>query len=468
MALLQSVWRYFLALTLICCAGTAQSANETLTVTNSKAWKPYSYIDDNGEPAGILIDLWESYGEVNNVDIMFELVDWQPSIDLVRQGQVHIHAGLLRSNVRDQFLEFGTDLLKLDTQLYFHRQLLNFDADVFLQGEHDYQVGVVKGGYEEEYLREHFPNLMLKSFANNENMIKSVLRGELLAFSADLQVANYYLLSGDVKQEFVDVKHLYSGMLYIASSKSNLSILADVSNKFNHISSEEKQRILSRWMHIQTVYPQFLLPVALAFIGLCFGVYAVSLKHNVRKKTDSLTLVNKELKVLSETDALTGLCNRRRFMECLEAYKLSRTTLTVMILDIDDFKLVNDRYGHIKGDLVIQAVAGVIKSVTNDNQIAARIGGEEFAVAYIGEGVGRSQSQVESIVALVRGLRVPEVEFTSISLSAGCAVYKNASDFATLVDADKLMYQAKAQGKNQAVVSVISRCKDDNVYAEIG
>ncbi|MGF1777889.1 sensor domain-containing diguanylate cyclase [Vibrio nomapromontoriensis] len=457
---LQSVLRRCLMIALICCTLNVQAAHKTLTISNSKAWKPYSYLDDNDEPAGILIDLWKSYGQANNVDVVFKLVDWQPSIDLVRDKQVDIHAGLLRSKEREQYLEFGVNLLQIDNQIYFHQQLLRFDIDEFLLGSHSHHVGVVSGGYEESYLRKHFANLTLKAFINNEEMIDAALRGDILAFSADLQVANYYLYSEGRTQDFIAVKHLYSGMLYAASAPSNADLLTQVSEQFHNIDSDEKQRIFSRWMHIKTVYPEYLIPSALVLFSLCLGGYAVLLRYNVRKKTGELAAINKDLKLLSETDALTGLINRRRFFQCLDAYRKNQSTLTVIIIDIDNFKLVNDEYGHIKGDVVIRAVANAIHPAVAEGQVFGRIGGEEFAIAYQQRNFEQSAQQANLICQLVRQIEIPDIDFMPITISVGCAVYGRASDCMTLADADKLMYQAKERGKNQAVSDLIPSSRD--------
>ncbi|MCL9773654.1 sensor domain-containing diguanylate cyclase [Vibrio methylphosphonaticus] len=465
MSLLQSVVRHLSMLALICCTLHVQAAPETLTISNSKAWKPYSYLDEDGEPAGILIDLWKSYGQANDVEVVFHLVDWQSSIDLVSDRQADIHAGLLRSEEREQFLVFGIDLLQIDNQLYFHHDLLNFEVNDFLLGSHSYEVGVVHGGYEETHMRKNYPNISLKAFQNNEEMINAALRGDILAFSADLQVANYYLYSERSNQDFIAVKHLYTGTLYAASERSNTQLLTQISTQFQNISSEEKQRVLSKWMHIKTVYPEYLLPIALSSFGLLVGGYTVLLRYNVRKKTGELAAINKDLKFLSETDALTGLSNRRRFFQCLEQFRNSQFTLTVVIIDIDDFKLVNDKYGHISGDVAIRAVANAIKPMISDDQIFGRIGGEEFAICCCDRSFEQSTKQAQRLCELVREIKLPDIGFTPLTISVGCAVYQQAKDYKTLADADKLMYQAKENGKNQVVSGRILPVEQINAEA---
>lgn len=97
---------------------------QKLIIANSKAWKPYSYIDDQGKPSGILIDFWLAFGQVNNVDIEFKLMDWNDSLEAVKYGKADIQAGLIRSPSREKYLDFGEPLLEIDTQLYVHQRFL--------------------------------------------------------------------------------------------------------------------------------------------------------------------------------------------------------------------------------------------------------------------------------------------------------------------------------------------------------
>lgn len=426
-----------------------------LIVSNSKAWKPYSFLDDANQPAGILIDLWKAYGEANDVVIEFKLVDWQESIDLVKAGQADVHAGLLWSRDRAKALAFGEPLFELDTQLYFHHSLQSFDADEFLLGHHNHMVGVVRGGYEAEYMLNHFPEVGLAYFANNALMIKAARDDRIRAFVADLQVANYYLHIGPKSGQFIDVKHLYSGDIHYATSQSNVSLMESIIADFKHVGKQDLQRIYGRWMHIETVYPSYLPAIAISGIIIMLLIYLVILKHVVRTKTQELSAENVQLKYLSETDALTGLWNRRYFLDKLKYFRRSNSNLTVMIIDIDNFKIVNDTYGHIKGDVVIKHVSEKIKALTNSSHIVARIGGEEFALAFIDQPVCFSDELAHRICESVRDIDLDEIDGLPVTVSLGCAIYHCASDFETLYEADKLMYAAKKQGKNQAVVEYI-------------
>lgn len=161
-------------------------------------------------------------------------------------------------------------------------------------------------------------------------------------------------------------------------------------------------------------------------------------------------------------DPLSGLPNRRAFDRLLgvEVERATRfkTPLSLCILDLDNFKSVNDKYGHPCGDLVIQAMGGVLRSGTRKIDVPARIGGEEFGLILPGTGLLSAQKLVERLLQAVREGRVDcsTAGNLSFTCSAGLACYrgKQAPDADRLLaEADKALYRAKAEGKNRLVAA---------------
>ena len=368
---------------MLACFPLYAEQSDKLVIANSKAWKPFSFINHKGEPDGILVDYWREYGRKNNVEIEFLLLDWQASLDAVRDGQADIHAGLLWSEQRDSYLDYAPEILSIDTQMYIGQALIGTNLDAFMLGEHQHLVGVVAGGYEEEFTKRHFPNLNLISYSNNQLMIEAAFNGELDAFVADLQVANFYLFSSDEPQRFIGVRHLYSGNLRAAVREGNVELQQEITRGINEFDNDEKQQIFNRWMYVNTVYPDYLVPVAALIIGIVTFSYIVALKITVKVRTNALEQVNLELKKLSETDQLTELSNRRHFVNEFQQRLKEGGSITVMIFDIDDFKQINDNYGHQTGDIVIKSVAHAANDTLSDLHLMGRIGGEEFAVCFV-------------------------------------------------------------------------------------
>ena len=161
------------------------------------------------------------------------------------------------------------------------------------------------------------------------------------------------------------------------------------------------------------------------------------------------------------TDPLTELYNRRYFMEALrnEIRKAQRLgyALGLFMIDIDDFKLVNDTYGHMVGDHVLREVAGGIEESVRASDLVARFGGEEFSVILVG-------CPEDALLVLAEKVRSTVEEMTvdaarpkrhGISVSVGAAYFgdanMNAEDL--IAKADAALYKAKNEGKNRVVVS---------------
>lgn len=160
----------------------------------------------------------------------------------------------------------------------------------------------------------------------------------------------------------------------------------------------------------------------------------------------------KELETQAHTDGLTGLVNFRRFSERVEeeffrAHR-SNAPLSVILMDVDRFKLINDNWGHAVGDEILQNLSGVLKITSRLMDVPARRGGDEFALLLpeTGEDEVRQFSQrlMESVAALDNMKDLP-----SFSISVGSATFpQNCSNISELLEhADQALYVSKAQGR---------------------
>ena len=159
---------------------------------------------------------------------------------------------------------------------------------------------------------------------------------------------------------------------------------------------------------------------------------------------------------LSRTDELTGLNNRRAFTElcgrALEQARRYARPLSLVMLDIDHFKQVNDTYGHAAGDRVLQALAEAIRGTAREADIAGRLGGEEFAVMLPETGGVEATTLAERLRTVVAGLRVPHDNAT-ITFTCSLGLATRNDDVAvldTLLNrADQALYRAKNSGRNR-------------------
>jgi diguanylate cyclase (GGDEF)-like protein len=163
------------------------------------------------------------------------------------------------------------------------------------------------------------------------------------------------------------------------------------------------------------------------------------------------------------TDELTGLYNHRRFQEFLtdevERFRRFGGSLGLMMLDIDDFKRVNDTYGHLQGDEVLREVARVLKESSREVDEPARYGGEEMAVALPQTGLQGAFEFAERVRARIQQLRVPLLEgdgTVRVTASFGVAALPDSAPTekdALVAAADAALYRAKRSGKNRTMKS---------------
>lgn len=154
----------------------------------------------------------------------------------------------------------------------------------------------------------------------------------------------------------------------------------------------------------------------------------------------------------SNTDPLTGLGNRRELDGVLEDWKFSRQPFAVLMIDIDFFKAVNDRYGHGTGDRVLVTLAQLMRHTARDADVLCRMGGEEFVMLLPGADARGAQRLAERLRAQVEAYRdagLPTVT-VSIGVVAGIA---DAAPQTLLLEADGALYRAKQQGRNRVVVA---------------
>jgi diguanylate cyclase (GGDEF)-like protein len=171
------------------------------------------------------------------------------------------------------------------------------------------------------------------------------------------------------------------------------------------------------------------------------------------KKSKELKNLHTRLKELLKVDELTGLSNRRDFMDYLnEMVSLSKRrsqSLSLLMADIDNFKNINDTYGHHMGDEFLKAVGDVLKDNTREEDLAARMGGDEFVILLPQTSLKEALNIAERIKESVKGISILS-ENNINTLSIGAAVLNNDDNSESLLKkADDALYKAKEKGRNR-------------------
>jgi diguanylate cyclase (GGDEF)-like protein len=176
----------------------------------------------------------------------------------------------------------------------------------------------------------------------------------------------------------------------------------------------------------------------------------------------TLALVNVELhhqvQRQAVTDELTGLVNHGRFQELLsteiEQVRRYGHSVGLIMLDLDNFKSVNDTYGHPQGDVVLQQVARVLRESSRDADAPARYGGEEMALILPHTDLDGAYAIAQRVRSAIEQLRIPRLDdqgFLKITASLGVSASSDGSKDSLVAAADTALYEAKRQGKNRTV-----------------
>lgn len=270
---------------------------------------------------------------------------------------------------------------------------------------------------------------------------------------AYLTLASIYDQQGEAKKAF-DSKRQYIDKYLAHLKQQKLERVQRLSEKYNIEKSHEENELLEQNNQIKNFElasaeaerTQQQLNIAIFIVVAIVFFFLLLRQFKIRRA----------LKLLARTDNLTQLANRRSFFNSGYTYMaqalMADKELSVLILDIDNFKNINDSYGHNVGDSVICHVATLGSETMRSRDFLARIGGEEFAAILPDANIEQARAIAEHIREKIQDTPCISPEnHIEVSVSIGIASIKDVRDsFDELLHAaDMAMYQAKAQGRNQ-------------------
>ena len=204
--------------------------------------------------------------------------------------------------------------------------------------------------------------------------------------------------------------------------------------------------------------------VGVAIAVLVFSTFVVSATRKLSDALEKAFRLTRQMERAhnistraAQTDELTGLMNRRAFFEraqvLYEQCRHNRQPLCALMMDMDHFKQINDTYGHQAGDQVLRQIGGVISASFRQADVYGRLGGEEFGVLLPNTTLETARHIAEQLVKAISNLASEPVQGLSASLGVASTQAQDQDLHSLLNTADKALYRAKAQGRNQVAVA---------------
>lgn len=441
------------------------AAHRVLRVGVDSDFAPYEWIDEKGNYVGMAADYMRLLEK--KLGVRFEIVHgvpWAEILKMAQRNQVDILACAVKTPERERYLNFSTPFK-------------NAFAIIIDNGQGDFigslsrlnhkRVAVEQGYFMEEMLRTHYPEITLIAVRNTLEALSLVAAGKVDAYVGDAGVANYLIKRHELLNLRFSGQTEYGSQHSVATTKADPRLTVIMNKAIASISREESDVIFDRWLGLKMetgVRTEMLVKYALGLL-LLFAIFAYWI-YRLRREILQRQRVEAQVMQLAFYDPLTKLANRHLLNDRLsQVVKKSKRNLlygALMFIDLDNFKPVNDLYGHVIGDLLLVEAANRLQNCVREIDTIGRFGGDEFVVIlsqlsiYQNDSIDAARKVAEKIRA---SLSAPYILFHATSgrtiehhctASIGVVVFLgqfgDSGDFMRW--ADSAMYLAKAAGRN--------------------
>ena len=441
---------------------------ETPILYSETTWPPFTIVDEKGRMHGMIEDYIDLIRRKTGLDMRFvPKRSWSEVLLEIKKGYLDMAMATGETPDRQKYAVFSKPYESYDFAIVSKRKKIYSDIDD-LKGK---RVAVGENYTAEIVLLEKYKKVKVVSVATTAKALELLEKGKVDAVVDIMPVVSYGIVEGQYRDMVVSGK-LPEKFPLKAMFRKELVAVRDIFNLgLDWILKEERELIQKRYdskivyvVDVQKMrYFKFIIVVliGLLVIALFFG-FRFDREIRRRKKVELL------LRKQSIQDPLTQLYNRRFFNTFMEGElafaKRFGATILFGVFDVDNFKLYNDRYGHLKGDEVLRTIAKRVKEICKRrSDFVFRLGGEEFGIYTRLESEENIGEYIDLIVKEIEKLGIEHKDNTPygvVTISLGVVVAKiNPGSNVMLEDiykeADDLMYRAKQKGKNCALFEII-------------
>ena len=441
-------------------------SKEKITFCIDPHWYPFETIE-NGKHVGMSADFIKLFE--NEIKIPFHLVNtknWTESLSSIKNKTCDLLPLAMKTENRKKYLNFTQVYLNAPLVIATKKDLPFIQSLDLLKGKN---IGIVREHAFNEILRKRYPSINIINVESVSDGLEKVENEELFGFVDALATISHEFqktLSKDlqISGRFDEKLELSVGI------RKEDSLLLDIFEKLvSSIDSEKKQEILNKYISIRYEngfdYIAMYKIIAIALFIIILILYwnrkigerkkELEMFYNELKDKDlKLQKANEELEILSSIDKLTNIYNRRKIdsylIEEIQRSERSGDVFSLIMIDIDYFKRVNDDFGHQVGDIVLTTVAKLIQESVREIDILGRWGGEEFLIICP---FTRDEGLITEAERIRKNIEMYEFENVgNKTVSIGLSTYqKNDTPNMILKRVDMALYKAKNNGRNNVI-----------------
>jgi diguanylate cyclase (GGDEF)-like protein len=221
--------------------------NKPLKLILGEGSYPIQFLDENGEPAGLLVDLWKEWSIITGTEVVFIARHWQDSLKQIQLDTNSVHVGMAMTPERNAEFFFANPISNIQSYLYLHSDIVNKTQFSELV---PFQIGIVAGSAHESALRQREPKLTFRRYSNREALFEGVARGEVYVFAGIDGYQRGQLLEKDIGRYFSSAGRMAIENVALAPAigVNNPELLAKINQGFQKITKETVERVEKRWL----------------------------------------------------------------------------------------------------------------------------------------------------------------------------------------------------------------------------
>ncbi len=412
--------------------------NKTIKLGTNKEWNPIEFFDKQGKYSGIASGYLKLIEEKLDVKLRItNNVYWYEMIERIKNKELDMFLAIINTPKRNQYMNFTKPYLEFPTVIVTKDDISYIKNLNQLSNK---KVAVERKFYTHELIKGYNKEIDLIPVNTTKEALEKVYNGSVYAYIGSLPNAGYFIKKLKYTNLKISGEAPFKTKLSF-STRKELTILNSILEKtLRSITEEEHDSIYNKWINIKYEHSTDYRLISIILIIIFLVLVVFYYRH-------------KSLKIISETDQLTKIANRRKLdsqliIEVDRSFR-NNLELSIIMIDIDLFKKVNDTYGHNIGDEVLILLSKILNKQTRKYDLSGRWGGEEFLIICPNSNLSQTYSLCTKLQRLISKIKIGKHTDINITISCGIAQYtKNESVDDLIYRADRELYNAKNNGRD--------------------